>query len=234
MAILFGIDGTGATPLNEYDSDTADSFVRRLCGNQSSVPISRVPIRRYERGPTLVGYRMLDAIQIGFNFITQQRHMGNNEPIVMTGHSRGAAGVVVLAKRLADQNIPVRALMLFDCVDRHIRIDSSVIPTSVGRVLHVRRHPHARSRESFGSSGTHWHPPTHYEARYFMGTHGGMGGTYWKPKIKNGRPDHNMSDIINEGIPDFRTTITYQQDRDNSSAIWTFVQPFLRENGFVL
>ncbi len=234
MAILFGIDGTGATPLNEYDNDTEDSFVRRLCGDKSRVPISRIPIRRYERGPTLVGFRMMDAIHKGVDFITQQKNTGNNEPIVMTGHSRGAAGVVVVAKRLADRNIPVKALLLFDCVDRHILIDASVIPNNVEKVLHIRRDKRARSRESFGNDGTRWHSPTFYQEYFFMGTHGGMGGTYWKPKIKDGKPDHKMTDIINEKFPDGKTTITYQQDRDNSSVIWAFVQPFLRENGFVL
>ena len=234
MAILFGIDGTGASDLNEYDKDTEDSFVNRLCGRKTvGVPVNRIPVRLYERGPDLPGFRMSAAIQSGLSFINQCRNAGNSAPIVLTGHSRGAAGVVVVAQELAKQNIPVRALLLFDCVDRHLAIDSSVIPTSVEKVLHIRRHPHARSRESFGNSGTHWHPPTHYEARYFMGTHGGMGGTYWKPKIKNGRPEHSMNDIINERFPDFRTTITYQQDRDNSSVIWGFVQPFLRQNGFI-
>ncbi len=225
MAILFGIDGTGATKDGEYNSDTADSFVRRLCGAHGTVQN-----RKYERGPTTVGFKMLHAIGAGVDFITQQRNGGNSEPIIMVGHSRGAAGVVVVAKRLQEQNINVHALMLFDCVDRHMFIDASRIPNNVANVLHARRDRQARSRESFGNDGTRSSAPTIYEERFFVATHGCLGGTYWKPKPEK---DEKLSDIINEGFPDGKTTITFQEDARMSGVIWANVQPFLRVNGYI-
>ncbi len=224
MAILFGIDGTGATKDQKYREDTADSFVRRLCER------GPVVVKGYERGPTTVGFKMLHAIRTGVEFIKTQRAAGNNDPIILTGHSRGAAGVVVVAERLKGDGINVEALMLFDCVDRHISIDASVIPNNVANVLHIRRHRSARSRESFGNDGTRWNAPTNYEERFFVGTHGSMGGTYWKPKVQDGE---KLTDIVNEGFPDGRTAVTFAQDKACSEAIWANVQPFLRAHGFV-
>lgn len=226
MAILFGIDGTGATNDNKYRENTADSFVRRLCEQ------GPVAVKSYERGPTTVGFKMMHAIRAGVRFIKTQRAAGNDEPILLTGHSRGAAGVVVVAERLQEDGIDVHALMLFDCVDRHIFIDASVIPNNVGKVLHIRRDRMARSRESFGNDGTRWNPPTNYEERFFVGTHGAMGGTFWKPEGNPPPSDKSWGEIVDEGFPDGKTRVTFAQDKNCSEAIWANALPFLRDNGF--
>lgn len=228
MAILFGIDGTGATNDSEYNQDTKDSFVRRMCEG------GPVIVKKYERGPTVVGFKMLDAIREGTRFIRAQREAGNNDPILLTGHSRGAAGVVVVAKRLREDGINVHAMMLFDCVDRHIFIDAAEIPNNVGKILHIRRARRARSRESFGNDGTRWSSPTQYEERFFFGTHGAMGGTYWKPEDTKDLNSNSKvwDELINEGFPDGRTNVTFAQDRRCSEQIWGSVLPFLRDNGF--
>lgn len=136
MPILVGIDGTGGDVNpgrardERYDQAFADSFVSRLCKNK--------PNAQYNRGPVALGGGLPEAIESGLNFIAQKRRtLGNNEPILLTGYSRGALGVMVIAQRLQRQNINVRAALLFDCVDRHLAYDASVIPNNVGFVHHV-------------------------------------------------------------------------------------------------
>src|SRR5690606_36336474 len=152
MAIIVGIDGTGggtfpgAARNARYDRDFANSFVRRITGRGD-------PDRAYFRGPVTFGGGLMDAISGGFQFIKSRRDAGVRDPILLTGYSRGAAGVVALANRLKNANEDVEALLLFDCVDRHIGIDAEVIPNNVGYVMHVVRDPRSKSRESFGNDG---------------------------------------------------------------------------------
>lgn len=228
MAIIVGIDGTGggtfpgAARNARYDRDFANSFVRRIAGRGD-------PNRAYFRGPVTFGGGLMDAIAGGFQFIQSRRDAGVSEPILLTGYSRGAAGVVALANRLKRADEDVEALLLFDCVDRHIGIDAEVIPNNVGYVMHVVRDPRAKSRESFGNDGLRYSSPTVFPAAYsFVCTHGGMGGTPWQPE-----PGASMSELIDEGFPDGKTTITYAEDARVSARIWSFVQPFMRDHGFV-
>ncbi|HET8935134.1 MAG TPA: SNF2-related protein [Polyangiales bacterium] len=74
----------------------------------------------------------------------------------------------------------VRAMVLFDAVDRALGIDTAEIPSNVERVVHARRDPYAFSRNSFGNCGVRWHAPTKYELKYFRGTHGAVGGVPWQ------------------------------------------------------
>src|SRR5260221_10828951 len=229
MGVLVGIDGTGSAfwPSDsrdrEYDVAFANSFVRRICNGGG-------PSARYFRGPVALGGGLVNAINQGFSFIQQSRGRGNTGPVLLTGYSRGAAGVVSLASKLKDAGVPVRALLLFDCVDRHLFIDAEVIPNNVGYVHHVISDPASSSRESFGNDGMSFYPPTVYPAAYkFMCTHGGMGGCPWTPE-----PGQSMSDKINEGGYDGATNISYQQDHDVSIQIWNFCQPFIRTHGFMV
>lgn len=227
MAIVVGIDGTGggvfpgANRNARYDRDFANSFVRRIAGRGD-------PNRAYFRGPVTFGGGLMDAIDGGFQFILNRQAAGVTEPVLLTGYSRGAAGVVALANRLKDRNIDVEALLLFDCVDRHIGIDAEVIPDNVGYVMHVVRDPRSESRESFGNDGLRYRSPTVFPKAYsFLCTHGGMGGTPWQPE-----PGTLMTDLIDEGFPDGITTISYAEDARVSARIWSFVQPFMQEHGF--
>lgn len=226
MPLLVGIDGTGggASPGADrdasYDKDFANSFVSRLCK-----PPNRD--RRYFRGPVTFGGGLVDAVNDGFNFLKMRHTQSPNEPILLTGYSRGAAGVVAIAAKLKKAKIPVKALLMFDCVDRHLVIDAEVIPNSVGFVMHVIRNPASASRESFSNDGMRYSPPTVYPNAYtFLCTHGGMGGTPWDVT------GHSQNDLIDEGFPDGMTTITYAQDAKVSADVWSFVQPFIRQHGF--
>jgi len=228
MPIIVGIDGTGggAVPTaardRRYDEDFKNSFVKKICSPADNT--------KYFRGPVTFGGGLMDAINGGFNFVINRRKIvGDDVPVLLTGYSRGAAGAVCIAKKLKDKNVKVRAIMLFDCVDRHIGIDASVIPQNVEYVCHVVRDPLSESRESFSNDGLKYYPPTNFPAAYkFMCTHGGMGGTPWK--VPNGG---SPTDFIDEGFPDGMTKITYKQDEFVSKTVWNFVKPFLKTHGFI-
>ncbi len=232
MPILVGIDGTGGgfSPGAErdarYDADFADSFVSKLCKNK--------PTAKYNRGPVTLGGGLDIAIRDGLSFIELRRRMsGNNEPILLTGYSRGALGVLVIAQRLQQQNIRVKAALLFDCVDRHGDYDAEIVPNNIDNILHLIRDPKANSRHSFGNDAMSYRPPTKYEGPYsFMCTHGGLGGTPWK------KPDDKQwSDLIDEGLSEqffnSTTAISYEQDKRVSGEVWTFAQGFIRTHNFM-
>lgn len=230
--ILLGIDGTGADIVpgsardRRYDQAFANSFVRRLCTNGAGT-------RGYYRGPVGLGGGLRNAVVGGHNWVKRHKQENERADILLTGYSRGAAGVIMLAKRLKDDNINVKAMMLFDCVDRYMFGDASVVPNNVENVKHVIRDPKAKSRHSFGNDGMRYQHPTNYlTIIQYMCTHGGMGGTPWdKPR------DKAWTDLIDEGALEqpynATTAISYQQDRDVSARIWNDCQPFFRQYGFI-
>ncbi len=228
MAIVVGIDGTGSAFLpgsgrdREYDVTFANSFVSRLCRNGG-------PNKAYFRGPVALGGGLMDAINGGLQFIRARRAARVMEPVLLTGYSRGAAGVVALAGRLQRERIDVRAILLFDCVDRHLAIDADEIPNNVGFVYHVVRDPRSGSRESFDNDGLRYRRPTVFPNAFsFMCTHGGMGGLPWTPV-----PGQRMSDRIDEGGVDGMTNITFAADAAVSTQVWNHCQTFMRTHGFV-
>lgn len=230
MPILVGIDGTGGGTLRNtarnrrYDIEFLNSFVSKLCKHKSNA--------WYERGPVNLGGGLDSAIMYGLRFIEQKRsEMGNDEPILLTGYSRGALGVMVIAQRLQRQGINVRAAILFDCVDRHGDYDAAVVPNNIEHLFHVIRNPAANSRHSFGNDAMMYRQPTIYYGAYmFMCTHGGMGGTPWlKPA------DKKPTDLIDEGALEHHdtTAISYQQDVKVSEDVWGYCQPFLHTHEFI-
>ena len=242
MSILVGIDGTGsdinpgAGRDHDYDIAFANSFVKQMCDKHG------VDKTLYKRGPVALGGGLNEAITAGVTFIQNKKAQLPNEPILLTGYSRGAAGAVMIAKRLKDLNIKVKALMMFDCVDRYMFGDAEVVPSNVENVCHVIRDPAARSRATFGNDGMKYIPPTIYEGpTMFMCTHGGMGGTPWDAK-KDGK---DPGDFIDEGFAEdffsparfgpvwlYHTNVTYAQDEAVSKRVWSFVQPFLQKHGY--
>jgi hypothetical protein len=153
MPILVGVDGTGSALMSgkkrdeEYDRAFANSFVKKLCDEAK-------PNRKYLRGPLLLGGDLIDAVVKGRRYITDKRQAGVNEPILLTGYSRGGTGVVNIAMQLKDLRISVTAMLLFDCVDMHLSLNAKEIPDNVGPVLHVRRSPLSLSRPGWGNAAT--------------------------------------------------------------------------------
>jgi hypothetical protein len=188
----------------------------------------------------------------------------NNEPILLTGYSRGAAGVVQIANMLKHQglgssnqlglpNVRVKAMLLFDCVDRHLGVDATLVPDNVENVLHVVRADATRSRGSFGHAAMK--PQSQLRTRYptpttFHCTHAGMGGVPWTVPVvqspgqltlggrippRQGPAVGRRNDFIVESFPDgmiVTTTVTYAQDAEVSAEVWKFVQPYILQHGF--
>ena len=228
MAIIVGIDGTGGafipgvTRDAEYDIAFRNSFVRRISHNRGANA-------HYLRGPVALGGGLVAAINDGYNFIIRRHASDVTEPILLTGYSRGAAGIVALAKKLKNARKDVRAILMFDCVDRHLVVDSEFIPNNIGHVMHVMRSPNSGSRESFDNDGLKYSSPTIYPTpQTFMCTHGGMGGCPWPTPIGS-----SPRDLIDEGLSDGLTNITYLQDAQVSTTVWTSVMPFMTTHGFI-
>lgn len=226
MPILVGIDGTdyhvlpGKSRDESYDAEFENSFVSRMCKREPT------PNKQYFRGPLLLGGPLESIVTEGHTFIHNRQQAGVNEPILLTGYSRGATAAVNIAKVLDRQKLDVSAMLLFDCVDR-AGANPDPIPNNVKNVLHVMRSPESGSRGSFGHAATEWAPPTLYKSAIFTCTHGGMGGVPWT--VPAGQSPNNF---IDEGFPDYKTNVTYAQDARGAERVWTFVEPFLREHGF--
>ncbi|MFK7768339.1 MAG: hypothetical protein AB8B55_14040 [Mariniblastus sp.] len=228
MNLIVGIDGTGAafTPSasrnRQYDLDFANSFVKRIAGRAGAN-------HKYFRGPVAAGGGLVAAVSGGYSFI--KRNVTNSrtpKKVLLTGYSRGAAGAVAIAAKLKKANIAVDALLLFDCVDRHIVIDAEIIPNNVVECLHLIRDPKSSSRGSFSNDAMKYRVPTVVNCYKFLCTHGGMGGMPWtKPNDKKG------TDLIDEGGIDGMTTITYAEDVRVSGVIWQYIQPFCSKHGFL-
>lgn len=227
MPIIAGIDGTGGDIVpgegrdERYDRAFANSFVTKICRNKLYAG--------YWRGPVALGGGLVSAINGAVEYVVNRKKNEPSAPVLLTGYSRGAAGVVVVAKKLQEKKINVQALLMFDCVSRHLFIDAEEVPNNVGEVLHVIRDPATESRGSFGNAGMRYRPPTVYPAAYkFMCTHGGMGGTPWDiPSGKTG------SDLIEESFPDGKTKVTYDDDKRISGEVWTFCQSFMKTHGYI-
>lgn len=229
--IIFGIDGTDPAWTDNkerrevYDRNFSNSFVRRICHRAGGM---------YERGPLLLGGTLLTAINTGIIKIQRLRRANRRRPVLLVGYSRGAAGVVVVAQQLKNASIPVKAMMLFDCVDRHMDIDSSVIPANVMNVRHARRDPDGSSRETMGVSGSKHVHPTKYMEEFFMCTHAGMGGVPWR--LAKGESETEL--IYEKGTAsptgyDGATRISYKQDSFVSDQVWQWAYPWLLKMGFM-
>lgn len=148
--------------------------------------------------------------------------------IFMTGYSRGGAIVIHTARLLQVRGIRVEAMFLFDAVSRNPNLDAEVIPSNVGRCYHAIRDPRAGSRESFSNCGLTSEVPGVLTRRFFMTTHGGMGGVPW------GEGEHvNMFGNISEGFPDYWTQTDPDEEAAGMAAVENFMWPHLRRFGVV-
>jgi len=221
QTILLGIDGTGPLATAEYTAEMRSSFVKYFVRN------SPATVKRYERGPAMDGVDMPVIVAKGYQFVHLNLVAHPNALVFLTGYSRGGAGVFSVAQRLARDGVKVRAMMLFDAVDRAIGIDATSIPNNVERVVHARRDPYAFTRNSFSNCGTVWHAPTKCDVRHFRGTHGALGGCPWP--IPRGGKSNDYIKEFGEATP---TLITYAEDGLAAREVWRRVNPRLVEHGF--
>lgn len=227
MPIIVGIDGTFANERfwenrdKNYDAAFANSFVRKIAFQKNNA--------QYSRGPMSLGHGLLAAINNGKSFIeTKRREMGADEPILLTGFSRGGLGVLVIARDLQKQNIPVQAMMLFDAIDMYLYFNVEKVPTNVRNVFHARSHVDAQSRQNWRKKdcgGNPHSPQVNYTEQAFRCTHGAMGGTAQTDAKKP-----------NDFISEFGSGTTKVTNRDNpiiSRQVWMAAQPFLKTHNFV-
>jgi hypothetical protein len=218
-AIVLGIDGTGPMRGGEYGASMNDSFVSNI------VRKSTTGVKRYMRGPGFDGLDMALIARAGHRFVQLGLVASPGATILLTGYSRGGAGVIDVARRLASDNIEVAAMVLFDAVDRALGVDATDIPNNVQRLVHARRHPRAGSRESFSSCGIRWHAPTICELKLFLGTHGALGGVPWKGPKAN--------ELVVESWPDSGTNVSYIEDARAARTVWDWVEPRLKKLGYL-
>ena len=221
--ILLGIDGTGDFSKVSYARDMTNSFVAYIIRH------SKVKLKRYIRGPGFDGTDMAAIVSKGYDFVRLALAANKDAHVLLTGYSRGGAGVIAVAQRLKEDRKRVHTMMLFDAVDRAIGVDTARIPENVDRIVHARRDAVMVSRPSFGNCGSAWGSPTKCEVRLFRGTHGAIGGVHWK------RPAHKKpTDLIKEDWEFVDSTkVSYAQDLICAKEVWTWVSPRLQTYGFL-
>ncbi len=171
--ILVGIDGTGELSNREYQPNFRNSFVNTIVRN------SNAKYKHYLRGPASDGVDMIALASKAYTFIHLHRHAHPHTRILLTGYSRGGAGVVDVARRLKKDGVTVDGMVLFDPVDRSGTSDAYDVTNNVLHMVKALRSTLTLSRISFNNCATSWHAPTRCEAKYFWATHGGLGGCPW-------------------------------------------------------
>jgi hypothetical protein len=178
--MLYLIDGTGeffddpGVLGSGYKLEMKDSFCNRLynrLGPRDS---------KYMRGPSLSGIET-KAIAFQLAALVSIRDAGNwsmddtePEAIYICGYSRGGAAAIIAAQYLNLRSRPIKAMFLFDAVDRTIfDWDAATIPGNVKRVYHARRDPAFtqkaqlaidRTRPALREATSAAHPRTFLEA----------------------------------------------------------------------
>lgn len=189
-AILLGIDGTGELSDEDYERSFRNSFVSYIHRHTPA------KIKHYMRGPAFEGLDMFAISRKGYEFVHLNRIVHPKARVLLVGYSRGAAGVVEVAKFLARDGVTVDAMMLFDPVDRSPTSDADEVPRNVRELCIARRMYDTFSRASFNNCANIWHkPPTNCLKKHFWATHGGLGGVPWKPE-----PGQSEYDYVSEGL----------------------------------
>ena len=201
-----GIDGTGDFSDRSYSTEFENSFVHRV---QNFWYFAE---RNYQRGPSLEGATTHAKGQRLAQVISEYVRGKTEYEIYLTGYSRGGAAVIHTANLLQVKGISVKAMFLFDAVDRTMGgADTSSIGSNVAYCYHARRDPAAHSRSYFGNTGTKLggtdsvglctdigdqlkNGKTVYLERSFLGTHGAIGGV---PQTEAGKDGfiHELRDV---------------------------------------
>src|SRR5258708_15533689 len=133
------VDGTGAYKEREYEVEMKDSFCQQLSKRLGIVASN------YYTGPGLWGYWTADTAKNACELVQSWRKApvpAREKTISLAGYSRGGAAVIQIAKWLnnaawlaADKfppdPIPIKAMFLFDPVDRDVSLDGDRIPSNV-------------------------------------------------------------------------------------------------------
>jgi len=137
---------------------------------------------KYLRGTqdTVTGQSSAAMIEEALAWI--ERHYGSarddTRKLFLGGFSRGGAAIVAIANRLAQKNIPVQEMYIFDAVDRSLSMDNALtatVPKTVVQAFHAVRDPNAGSRKTFSNCAMQ-NAHGNLQIAHFMTTHGGIGG----------------------------------------------------------
>ena len=136
--MLYVIDGTGSNSDKEYRHGMAHGFCRRM-EKEFGAHYFREPVTLdFGKSTIKIAAEVYDRIFEGINRSTNR----SREPIFLAGHSRGGAAAIRVAGKLGNKGINVRALFLFDAVDRATDfVFTSKIPNNVEMTYHARRDP---------------------------------------------------------------------------------------------
>ncbi len=165
--MMFIIDGTGDDNDELYAKDMDRGFCKQLSLKLGSNA-------KYLRGPAQYGTEtfkiadeMIEAIlkyyysepidvtvnnskQVDINqIIADALKPKTAKPIFLAGHSRGGCAVIYIAQKLKEKGINVKAMFLFDAVERTVALltkgedllgsQFDEIPDNVGKCYHARR-----------------------------------------------------------------------------------------------
>jgi pimeloyl-ACP methyl ester carboxylesterase len=143
--MIYIVDGTGDFRDSDYSVAMAGSHCNMLYYmNKTSA--------RYWRGPDLfdlVTRTSRIAIDVHGEVMRNEfpsallalgARQSPKSPIILVGYSRGGAAVVRVARKLAEREIPVAAMFLFDAVDRTVSLDDvETVPGNVCKCYHAVR-----------------------------------------------------------------------------------------------
>ncbi|MCR9260218.1 MAG: thioesterase domain-containing protein [Pseudomonadaceae bacterium] len=125
--MLYIIDGTGPWLDSTYDIEMNGSFCKQLNNMTGDRSI-------YNRGPSLLGTELSTIVD---EIYLEIRRRPESEPVYLCGYSRGGAAAVIVARKINPR--PVRAMFLFDAVDRAIISTGEKISGNVQNVYHAIR-----------------------------------------------------------------------------------------------
>lgn len=134
------VDGTGPDEDADYNAALMGGFCRQLEFEFGG---------RYERGPTTQGSETADIAEKHYRYIVDnyvKGERGSKEDLFLAGFSRGGASVIHLAQlmkkrdlRINGKPVFIKAMFLFDAVDRTTTVDTEEIPNNVITAYHAMR-----------------------------------------------------------------------------------------------
>jgi hypothetical protein len=224
MITYGGVDGT-STEDETYAKTYYNSFINRLGRNE----LVRFVAPWYLRGPYLSGMDTGVRARACRDHVRDMYKSGRARAIFLGGHSRGGAAVIEAAMLLAQENIPVECLILFDAVDRSSEVGGAIwntpISGNVKRVIHAQRDIwQTHSRLSFGNCGFTYGAGTDYRHQKFFATHSGIGGVPWpKATIPLTNTPTPTGCIWEPGEVNW-TRVTPMADAGGSHLVWGWAQ----------
>ena len=107
--MFFVIDGTGKSEDPAYSRENFNSFCKGLERRYGAF---------YYRGPSMSGLETYSRLKELASLIQRLNRIDPKDPTYLAGHSRGGAAVIALAYALEQLEIDVKAMFLYDAVER--------------------------------------------------------------------------------------------------------------------